>query len=412
MESFDVAIIGAGIIGSSIAFELASGDATPNLRILLLDRQQPAREASWAAAGMLSPTPETADDLPLVPLAKESLRLYNEFITRIEDASGRSTAFARAGTLHVFLASHADSERDAFLAQQARLGIAAEPVAVEAALRMEPALGPVARAVAWLPDEATVDPRLLSEAAVVAAARRGVEIRSGVAVSAIARDGNRCAGVVANGEHIAAKHVVLAAGAFSHELLQPRDSQNASASDEESQNDSLARLAPTHPVRGQMLALRSASVRLQRVLRSHRGYIVPRPDGRIIAGSTLEDAGFEKRVTPAGLHQILTAALELAPALAGAEVIETWSGLRPGTPDGLPIIGALGDPIEGSSGFDGLLVATGHYRNGILLAPVTAKLIARWIARGSVEPALVARVGLQNFSPRRFARAKKAATIS
>lgn len=420
MESCDVAIIGGGLIGSSIAFELARAStatragAGSKLRILLFDRQQPPREASWAAAGMLSAGPDAPEALPLVALAKESLRLHPAFVAAAEAASGLRADFAREGALQVFYGSHAEAERDAFIAQHRALGIAAEPLAVEAGLRMEPALGPAARAVAWLPEEATVDPRLLSEVVLAAAQRAGADLRAGCAVTAIEREGNRATGVVVAGaagergergerteyvEHIKAAHIVVAAGAFSRTLAQSPVNAARRRADAQGSEDWLARCAPTHPVRGQMLALRSRSVSLRRVLRSARGYLVPRRDGRIVAGSTLEDAGFEKRVTPAGVQQILGAALDLAPALAGAELIETWSGLRPGTPDALPILG----PCE----VEGVVIATGHYRNGILLAPVTAKLVADWILRGSVARDLAAQLGLENFSPLRFAGTKK-----
>jgi glycine oxidase len=141
-----------------------------------------------------------------------------------------------------------------------------------------------------------------------------------------------------------------------------------------------------------MVALRPKGINLRHVLRSERGYIVPRRDGRVVAGSTLEDAGFDKHVTPAGLQQILSATIELAPALGDAEVLETWAGLRPGTPDDLPILGP--------TGIEGLLVATGHYRNGILLAPITAKLLREWITSGKTS------FETEIFSPLRFAREK------
>jgi glycine oxidase len=138
-----------------------------------------------------------------------------------------------------------------------------------------------------------------------------------------------------------------------------------------------------------MLTLRAAALNLSKVVRSEKGYLVPRRDGRIIAGSTLENAGFNKHVTPGGLRQILDAVLELIPGIANAEIVETWAGLRPGTPDGLPILG----PTD----IEGLLVATGHHRNGILLTPVTAKLLSDWIVRGKVA------MNADAFSPLRFA---------
>jgi glycine oxidase len=182
--------------------------------------------------------------------------------------------------------------------------------------------------------------------------------------------GNRCAGVIANGEATYAGTVVMAAGSFS------------------SQIEGAARYAPVQPVRGQMLALRSESVKLGHVIRSEHGYLVPRTDGRILAGSTLENAGFEKAVTPAGLQRILAGATEIAPSLSSAAIIETWSGLRPGTPDQLPILG----PTD----VEGLVMATGHYRNGILLAPITAKLIREWILEKKTS------VPIDDYSPMRF----------
>jgi glycine oxidase len=373
VSEFDVAIIGGGLIGSAIAFELAG----ENLRVLLLDRQQPGREASWAAAGMLSPGPDSAEAAPLVPLAKESFRLYPEFVAAVEQSSGKQTAFTREGTLEVFLAPHGEAERGAMIRRHQQFGLSAEAISIEAARGMESGFGPDLRAAAWLAGEATVDPRLLTGATLAAAERRGVEVRAGCGVTSLLREGSRCTGIVAGGQRIAAKHVVVAAGCYS------RDIADANT------NELLARYAPTHPVRGQMVALRSRDLRLRHVVRSERGYVVPRGDGRLVAGSTLEDAGFEKNVTPAGLLSILDAAVEMVPGLANAEVIETWAGLRPGSPDNLPILG----PTD----VEGLLIATGHYRNGILLAPITATLICEWITKGrtAFDAAL--------FSPGRFA---------
>lgn len=362
-----MAIIGGGAIGSSIAFELAA----EKVSVVVLDRQQPGREASWAAAGMLSPGPDSPESLPMVPLARESFRLYPEFIAAIEEASGKSTGFVHEGTLQIFPGPHGEAERDEMVAEYLRLGLAMEPISYESARRYEGSLGPAARIAAWLPDESVVDPRLLMDAVLEAARRRGVEFRTDCAVTSVLLEGDRCGGVMAGGEKIAAKHVIVAAGCFSGGI------------------GWLARYAPTHPVRGQMLALRSNGLNLLRVVRSEKGYLVPRRDGRIIAGSTLENAGFEKCVTPGGLQQILGGVLELVPGLAGAEVVETWAGLRPGTPDGLPILG----PTD----IEGLAVATGHHRNGILLTPVTTKLLRDWIIRGKVS------MDVEAFSPLRFA---------
>ncbi len=367
-------IVGGGVIGASIALELAA----EKLGVVVLDRQQPAREASWAAAGMLSPGPDSPDALPLVPLAKESMRLYPEFIAAIEQLSGKSTGFARKGVIEAFTAPNGESERDKMIAQYQALELTIEPIATDVARKAEPALGPAVRAAAWLPQEATLDPRMLMDALLNAAGKRGVEIHGDSAVESMTLDGNHCTGVVTRGMNISAKCIVVAAGCFSGAI------------------DWLGRYAPTRPIRGQLLALESKSLPLGRTLRSNKAYLVPRPNGRIIAGSTLEDAGFEKHVTPAGVRKILDGILELAPALANAQLADAWAGLRPGTPDHLPILG----PTD----IRGLYIATGHYRNGILLAPATAKLLSRWILGGKSE------FDADRFSPLRFSDAQSRST--
>jgi glycine oxidase len=368
VDTFDVAIVGGGLIGAAAAFELRAR----KLSVVLLDRQQPGREASWAAAGMLAPGPDDPRSALLVPLAKESFRLYPEFIAAVERASGKPTDFLRQPTLRVFFGPSGEAECAALVAAHRRNGLSAEPLPLESARAMEPALASDASAAAQLGDEATVDPRLLMDAVISAASAAGVEIRANCRVTGLLREQAHCVGLVTEHGPISACHVVLAPGCFSAAFPEA------------------TRYAPTRPVRGQMLALEHPDVKLARVLRSLGGYLVPRANGRIVAGSTVEDAGFEKVVTPHGVRQIMNAALALVPALAEAEIVEMWAGLRPGTPDDLPILGA--------TGIERLLVATGHYRSGILLAPVTAKLVAAWIS-GESAP-----VDARLFSPLRFER--------
>jgi glycine oxidase len=369
VKTFDVAIAGGGIIGASIAFELAA----EKLKVVLLDRQLPGLEASWAAAGMLSPGPDSQEAIPLVPLGMECLRLYPGFIAAVEEASGLTTEFDRKGTLQIYSGPRAEAEREWMVKEFRRGNQKIEPLSGDAARNKEKHLGPAASVGAFLPEEATLDPRLLMKACLTAAERRGVEIRTGTEVTSVLEDAGRCTGIVVGTEKILAENVIAAAGSFTARI------------------SSLRRYAPTHPVRGQMLALRSKEIQLERVVRSERGYLVPRRDGRIIAGSTLEDAGFDKSITPGGIRQILDGVLELVPGLANAEIIETWAGLRPGTPDTLPILG----PAD----VKGLFMATGHYRNGILLAPVTAKLLRDWIVSGRTS------VNADPFSPLRFSAA-------
>jgi len=370
VTAFDIAIIGGGVIGTSIALELAAD----KLRVVVLDRQQPGQEASWAAAGMLSPAPHSLRDTPLVPLARESLRLYSDFAAAIEEASGRSIGYEREGTLELFSGPCAEDDRNRRVSECQHLGITAAAVSIETARGWETGIGPAVQAAAWLPEEARVEPRLLMDATILAAHHDGVEFRKNCQVNDLLMDRGRCHGILAADERISAGQVIVAAGCFSSQMG----------------DDCLRQYAPTRPVRGQIVALRPGAGRIQRVLRSKRGYLVPRRSGQIVAGSTSEEAGFDKRVTAEGTRQILDSALELVPSLGSAEIAETWSGLRPGTPDDLPILG----PAH----VDGLLIATGHYRNGILLAPITAKLMREWVRMGHTS------FEADQFSPRRFHR--------
>jgi glycine oxidase len=372
VKAYDVVIVGGGIIGGSLAFELARR----NLRVVVLDRQELMHEASWAAAGMLSPAPDCPAAIPLVPLARASLALYAGFIDNIEETAEIETGYETSGTLEVLCHGDAERELSTLVALHHGLGLACEPLRLEEAQEMEPALGRQARAAAFLPNEASVIPRSLTAAILAASERAGAELRPGMEVNSLVKDKNRCVGVkTSGGETYSARHIVMAAGCWSSQL------------------PDVARYAPTRPVRGQMVALINAGIPLRRVLRSERGYIVPRDHDSpqiLVAGSTLENAGYEKAVTSGGLEEILGAVNELAPSLAAAEILETWSGLRPGSPDQLPILG----PTD----LEGLLIATGHYRNGILLAPISAKLLTEWITEGRTS------MNCEDFSPLRFLR--------
>lgn len=371
MRHYDVVVIGAGIIGSSIAFRLAQ----KKLSVALLDQHQPGHEASWAAAGMLSPAPESPADIPLVPFGRASLDLYPSFLAEVEEVSGQRAHWRRHGTIELLFSPHAERELSTLVALHRGLGLPTEPLPLDEVQKLAPAASCEAGAAALLPYESAVDNRALTAAVLAAAVTAGATLHANTGVTRLLRNGGRCAGVAAAGKTYKARDVVLAAGAFSGKI---------------------AGLEPpvvTRPIRGQMVALRSNSARLKHVLRSERGYLVPRDDADaqlLVAGSTIEDAGFEKRVTPQGLEQILSAIQELAPVLAGAEIVETWSGLRPDTPDHLPLLG----PAE----LEHLTVATGHYRNGILLAPITARLVCEWITEGRVS------MEWDPFDPLRFAK--------
>ena len=372
MKTCDSIIVGGGIIGGSIALELARR----GLRVVILDRQEMMREASWAAAGMLSPAPDCPAAIPLVPLAQASLALYSNYVRSVEEASPLRCGFRTDGALVAIFRGDAERELSTLVALHRGLGLACEPLSMEDALEMEAGLNHGARAAAFLREECSVEPRALSAAVLSAVAAAGAELRSGVEVVSLTMNGSRCTGAkTSSGEEIHAAHVILAAGCWSGQIPEAAGS------------------APTSPVRGQMLALRHSGEPIRHVLRSGHGYLVPRgmqSPQTVVVGSTVENAGYEKRITSGGMEKLLTAANEMVPELSKAEIVETWCGLRPGTPDQLPILG----PAE----IDGLLFATGHYRNGILLAPITAKLITEWAINGRAAG------DWERFSPLRFQR--------
>jgi glycine oxidase len=372
MKSFDAIIVGGGIIGGSIAFELTQ----QNIRVAVFDRQTPGQEASWAAAGMLSPAPDSADAIPLVPLARASLDFYPEYIAAVEEASRQHAGFRPGGAIEAFFSQDAARELSTLVALHHGLGLPTEVLRVDEAHKLEPALGRDLGAAALLANEASVDNRMLTPAVLAAAEASGAEFFTECPVTDVLFAGNKCTGISVAGERVNAGRVVIAAGCWASQL------------------ESVARYAPTRPIRGQMVALHSESVDLVHVIRSERGYIVPRGDGLCVAGSTIENVGYEKRVTPGGIEKILGAVNEMVPTLADAEIIETWSGLRPDTPDHLPSLG--------TTDIEGLLIATGHYRNGILLSPVTAKVIAGFITEGRAS------INCDAYSPMRFADSARA----
>jgi glycine oxidase len=366
MKTFDVAIAGGGLIGGAIAFELARA----GLQVALFDRQQPGEGSSWAAAGILSPAPENSGMISTVPLGRASLELYPEFIAAVEESSGQSTGYRRQGTLEALFSSDAQEKLSTIIALHHGLGLKAEPLSAEDARDMEPALSPELEAAVFRPDEACVDNRALTKAVLTAAERSGVKIFGASNVQSITRSTGRCAGILVDGERTDSRWTVIAAGCFSADI------------------EGAAHYAPVRPAKGQMIGLRAKDFSIKRVLWSDHVYLVPRNDGRTLAGATVEYVGFEKNVTAGAVQKILTAALQLAPTLADAQIEETWAGLRPDSPDHLPIIG----PTD----LDGLLIATGHFRSGILLAPITAQLIREWITTQHVS------VDWARFSPMRF----------
>jgi len=343
----DVLIIGGGVMGCAIALRLAQAGA----KVTVLERAIPGAEASSAAGGILAPQQESEGPGPFLELCLRSRGLYPAFADELRELSGVDVGYRACGVLHAVFEEEAAHKLEATAAWQKALGLRAELLTGDEARALEPGLSPKVTAALHLPDDHQVDNRLLTRALTMAAARVGARFRTGY-VRGVAQEGGRCVGVDLDGETLRADAVVVAAGSWSG-LVQG------------------AKIDPrlVRPARGQMVQFQTRLPLLQRVVFSDKGYVIPRADGRLLAGSTMELVGFEKQVTAEGLARILALAMELCPQLAQAPVQEFWAGLRPYTEDHLPILGQ--GPMEG------LFLATGHFRNGILLTPITAKLIAQ-----------------------------------
>jgi len=339
--------------------------------VLVLDRQEPGREASWAAAGMLTPASESSDSEPLIPFANASMALYPDFIGQIERVSGMTTGYRRDGALEVFFGAGAEERLHEWLVRLRAAEFAPQELSIDEIRRLEPSLASDAAAGAFIADEGSVDNRLLSKAAARAAEREGVTFRIGDEVARLVFSGRRVLGVETRAARFSARHVVVAAGCYTAQI------------------EGAERYAPTVPARGQMAALRPETMPLRHVVRGP-SYLVPRNDGRLLVGATVEHVGFEKATTAAGIGRLLSDAVRMVPCLAGAPIAETWCGLRPDTPDHLPILG----PTD----VEGLWFATGHYRNGILLTPATARAMGEWIVEGKTSLPVAA------FTPMRFAQ--------
>ena len=349
MKTWDVIVIGGGIIGVSLSITLRKRGAS----VLVVERGEPGREASHAAGGMLVDCPlETP--APLQALASASAVMYPEFAHELEVESGMKVDLRDKGTI-LFLSDKHVGANELLLAQVNEI----EPALADRTID-SPAV--------YL-SERSVDPRALSAAAIRTAKNRGVAFSSGDSVTSVHQSDGAVSGVTTVKTSFAARRVVNCAGAWA---------------------GAIAPIAlPTRPVKGQMLCLAMPSrTLLQHVVRTPKVYLIPRSDGRLLVGATVEEAGFDKRTVPATIQRQHESALEMIPKLRDARILEDWAGLRPGTPDALPILGETSLP--------GYLVATGHYRDGILLAPITAQVMADVIEGRNPG------YDLKPFSPSRF----------
>ncbi len=361
-SSADVVVVGGGVIGLSCAWRAAAA----GLDVTVLERERPGAGASGVAAGMLAPVGEaTFGEERLLELALASHRAWPAFAAELADASGRDVGYLALGALHVAL----DRDEAAELRRRHELmrahGLDAEWLAPSACRELEPGLAPGGHGGVYAAHESAVDPRELVAALAVAFERAGGRIEIAEVIGGVF-DGERLAGVrTADGTERRSEAVVLAAGAWSAADWLPGPAR-----------------PELRPVKGQILTLAGPPGRAvcERIVATERIYAVPRADGRLVVGATVEEQGFDTRVTAGGVYELLREAYRALPEIAELELVEAIAGLRPTTPDNLPLIG--------TGAIDGLVLATGHFRNGILLAPLTADRIAGLLAGHRTEAVL------------------------
>jgi glycine oxidase len=369
--SAEVVVIGGGVIGLTIARALAQRGVRD---VCLLERSALGHEASFAAGGMLAPQTEANCRDDFFDLACRSRDLYADFAAALREESGIDVELDTTGTLYLALSEHDQHEIEQRYEWQIQAGLVVEKLTPAAARELEPCIAESIRGALRFPQDIQVENRRLLNALVNSVNNLGVTIASETSVETITTDRGRLSGVQTSRGFISCNTAIVAAGTWSSLI----------------QHSATPTIEPAiEPIRGQMLCF-DAKPRLTRhVIYSPRGYLVPRQDGRLLAGSTSENAGFTKQVTAGGIASILANAHEISPAIQRLPLIDSWSGLRPRAADGLPVLGPCDE-------IDGLFYATGHYRNGILLAPVTGELIAAAVVEGRVTPLLAA------FSPNRF----------
>ena len=352
-QASDVAIIGGGIMGCAVALRLCQR----GIGVTVIERGIPGAEASSAAAGILGPQMEAEGPGPLLELGLKSRALYPALAAELRELTSIDVGYDRSGVLAVAFDEAGEAALSSRRAWQLARGLRVDSLSGEAARALEPALGPAVRAALAFNDDAQVVARDLARAFSQAAAAAGARFLTGRYVRRVLVDNGAVTGVELDGDVLPAGVVVVAAGSWSGLV------EGAGVSP-----------AVVRPARGQLVSIETRPPLFRHVVSAPGGYLVPRRDGTVLAGSTLEMAGFRKEVTVGGLAAILTLARTVIPALADAPVTGSWSNFRPFTEDHLPVLGA--------TAVRGLVLATGHFRNGILLAPITAHAIAELIATG------------------------------
>jgi glycine oxidase len=353
----DILIIGAGIIGSSLAWRLSQA----GLRVMLIDSGKAGGEASWAGAGMLAPGGEIEEPSPWTAFTLESLALYPAVVEELTAESGISIDFQRLGAVEI---ARSEAEWQALTARaglQAGLGIRSAVLSREELRERVPLLGDPAAGALFFPDDALVDPRDVTRALGAACRRRGVDLREGLKACSVRLSGREARVETAAGT-LSAGAVVLAAGAWSGDI--PLHVEDVAQP-----------LPASFPVRGHLIGYHLQAGTLGPILRHGHTYLLQRASGFTIAGTSTERVGFDRTIDPEIVREIAGRASTLLPALAAAGPPEPWLGFRPGTPDSHPRIGRFAGAR--------LWLAYGHYRNGILLAPATAQRLSREIISSS-----------------------------
>jgi glycine oxidase len=364
----DIIVVGAGVIGCSVAYELARRGAS----VQVVDNRGAGRGATQASAGMLAPFIEAAEGSPLLDLAVRSLDLYDAFVDEVRAASGLTFPYQRTGTLEVGVQEKAFDRLQAAAVVVRSRNMAAELLDAQAVRQHEPALTPAVRGGLFIPWHGYVAAGELTRALTVSARRHGAQIIEHSRVHRIRRAGPDI-GVDTDRGSLTANAAVLAAGSWTGQV----------------EIEGAALRLPIRPVRGQLLHLEGQGPPLRRVTWGERCYLVPWEDRTLLVGATVEDAGFDERTTVAGVHDLIEAASELVPQIRSATFHAPRVGLRPACDDLLPAIGR-------SLCIPKLVFATGHYRSGVLLAPVTAKLVGDILIDNREDPLL------DRFRPERF----------
>jgi len=350
-RDFDVVVVGGGVIGLSCAWRLAQRGA----RVAVIERGEPGGGATQVAAGMLAPVGElTFGEPELLELTLAAARMYPEFVAELEEASGKETGYEQLGALHVALDRDEAAQLRRVHDLQRSLELEAEWRPPRRCRELEPGLTPSFHGGVFAPGEAAIDPRALTLALLAALRSEGGEVLTGTEVIDGVFDGERLVGVRTEDEELRTDTVVLASGAWSGATKWLPEHARP----------------PVRPVKGQVLELRrrDGEPPARHILASERVYLVPRGDGRLIVGATVEEMAFDTAVTAGGVHELLREAYRLLPDVAEMELVDAIAGLRPGTPNNLPLVGP--------GAIDGLVLATGHFRNGILLAPLAAQAVA------------------------------------